>query len=166
MCYRFTQRRLWFFNGAIVPPRIASSVSVKLDVAAKAAVGTSAFLPARDNDTGFAFTTGAGGSEGYIGPTSIAECARAAERDVRVRCFHVYALTRKSTRSFFKNWVFIWPLLDRNRAVWETHFLSFANVVGAGGRTMTPSAVARTCFFSSSRMISLAASRLTKRSWD
>lgn len=60
MCYRFTQRRLWFFNGAIVPPRIASSVSVKLDVAAKAAVGTSAFLPARDNDTGFAFTTGAG----------------------------------------------------------------------------------------------------------
>jgi hypothetical protein len=29
--------------------------------------------------------------------------ARAAERDVRVRCFHVYALTRKSTLSFFKN---------------------------------------------------------------
>lgn len=60
-------RRLWLFNGAIVPPRIASSVSVKLDVAAKAAVGTSAFLPARDNDTGFAFTTGAGEARVILG---------------------------------------------------------------------------------------------------
>ena len=60
-------RRLWLFNGAIVPPRIASSVSVKLDVAAKAAVGTSAFLPARDNDAGFAFTTGAGEARVKLG---------------------------------------------------------------------------------------------------